>query len=477
MTPIIASIVNEIVSRITQYILFTDIPPYKSQKYIIKYSNKGYTIEKHYEYSHTDIDREIAPIIVIGGTTASGKSDIAIEVAKQLKCKLPYIINADSRQVYDRLFIGGAQPVFDKIINPEKVCVHCERSSDYKRIIDKTSTEKSTIGCTEESNSPMSSNQNISEEPANCILGGSMYLSCDNSSIDAYSENDNNFSNDTVSVNEKSFSDDISINNSSENMISEKFNLQISDGIKHYLYGYNRIDKEYNLFDYKKDCDEILQNITGTPLLVGGTGMYIESVIYNYQFNENFNQSIIDENHIVHLREKLNKLNIIELQKIAGDSINNLNNSDRNNPRRLIRIIEKQNIYGKDKVFETYNKKLNRRHIYFTLIPEKEVALERIVNRCIKMKNNGLIQENISILRDLHNSKKDPQAIKSLNAIGYKEFFTNKMFINLLIANNYVLDEKEIDSKIINEILNQININTVKLYKKQKTWFCGNHIK
>ena len=52
------------------------------------------------------------PIIVIAGTTASGKSDLALELAKKIN---GYVINGDSRQIYKEFKIATAQPVPDKI--------------------------------------------------------------------------------------------------------------------------------------------------------------------------------------------------------------------------------------------------------------------------------------------------------------------------------------------------------------------------
>ena len=54
------------------------------------------------------------PIIVIAGTTASGKSNIAIKLAKKIN---GVIINADSRQIYKEISIGTAKPTPDRIDN------------------------------------------------------------------------------------------------------------------------------------------------------------------------------------------------------------------------------------------------------------------------------------------------------------------------------------------------------------------------
>ena len=421
MTPIIASIVNEIVDKITEYFLFADITPYKSQKYVIKYSDTAINYEKQYEYTHNTEDIDIPPIIVIGGTTASGKSDIAVEVAKRIRCKIPIIVNADSRQIYDQLIIGAAQPFFDQL--------------------DNTFNKSSSI------------------------LGGST-LKCNNIQC-----------NDTCLSEKKNIAKaGNNITNKKAEDISKKYNLQTINGIAHLMYGYKSIIDDYNLFDYKNDCDEILKSISGTPILVGGTGMYIESVIYNYEINNQFVEKNINAQKD-NLRERLNKLDVNQLQRLAGDSIELLNNSDKNNPRRLIRIIEKKTYYGEENLKDLYQKRRNRRHLYFSLIPEKEIEIDRINNRTNKMFDNGLIEENISIIKFLHEKKMTAQNVKSLNSIGYKEFFTNSNFYRLVEKSiSEKTDKIIVDDSIKKEIINSININTVKLYKKQKTWFSKNHL-
>ncbi|HNZ70717.1 MAG TPA: hypothetical protein PKJ86_01750, partial [Candidatus Dojkabacteria bacterium] len=104
-------------------------------------------------------------------------------------------------------------------------------------------------------------------------------------------------------------------------------------------------------------------------------------------------------------------------------------------------------------------------------------AIDRINNRTNKMFDNGLIEENISIIKFLHEKKMTAQNVKSLNSIGYKEFFTNSNFYRLVEKSiSEKTDKIIVDDSIKKEIINSININTVKLYKKQKTWFSKNHL-
>ena len=95
--------------------------------------------------------------------------------------------------------------------------------------------------------------------------------------------------------------------------------------------------QDYNLAEFQKDTYLVLKKLKNTntlPFLVGGTGLYIESIIYNY----NLPNIDIDKD----LRAELSKLDKFNLQKkllLLNPKIN-LNESDWNNPIRLIRAIE-----------------------------------------------------------------------------------------------------------------------------------------
>ncbi len=120
------------------------------------------------------------PIIVIAGQTSSGKSKLALELAKKIN---GYIINGDSRQIYTQLKIGTSQPVADKVVR------------------------------------------------------------------DGHWE---------------------------------------IDGISHHLYGFIDIEDQYNIFKYQKDVKRVLESedTEKVPILIGGTGLYIDSVIFNYDLNK-----------------------------------------------------------------------------------------------------------------------------------------------------------------------------------------------
>ena len=70
------------------------------------------------------------------------------------------------------------------------------------------------------------------------------------------------------------------------------------ENIPHHLFDIKEIDEDYTVFDYQKDArkkiDELLEQ-NKTPILVGGTGLYIKAVIYDYKFNEENNNNLYED--------------------------------------------------------------------------------------------------------------------------------------------------------------------------------------
>ena len=113
----------------------------------------------------------------------------------------------------------------------------------------------------------------------------------------------------------------------------------VLDGVKVWLYDLLYPDKRYDVSQFVTEARDKIEEVNFNnklPILVGGTGFYIRSLI------DGFSNSLIplDQN----LRKTLEKLSLIELQtklqNISSKAWNQLNNSDKNNPRRLVRKIE-----------------------------------------------------------------------------------------------------------------------------------------
>lgn len=212
-------------------------------------------------------------------------------------------------------------------------------------------------------------------------------------------------------------------------------NIWYIDNVKHFLYGYRDITDALNISEYQKDVQNILDSQEGIPILTGGTGLYIDCIVHNYNID---NTEISKEE-----RRNLSSMKTEDLQKMLSSEIySSLNESDRNNPRRLIRLIEgrKENKRGEP-----------LKSIYFVIDIPKEELKERIIKRTEMMFKNGLENE----VSDLF--KRYDSSLSVFNTIGYQEF-------REYFKGNTTLEE----------VKDSIITHTLQYAKRQRTWFRRN---
>ena len=122
-------------------------------------------------------------------------------------------------------------------------------------------------------------------------------------------------------------------------LCSGKVTKEERDQIPHHLLDVCDIEEAYSVADYQKAAYEVIDQILQRghiPFLVGGTGLYISSVVHGYDFQE----ETIDPAY----RNELEKKSLEELLDMLSEEAKEVlaeNNSDRNNKRRLIRLLEK----------------------------------------------------------------------------------------------------------------------------------------
>lgn len=207
-------------------------------------------------------------------------------------------------------------------------------------------------------------------------------------------------------------------------------------GIKHHLFDFVDTCKNYTVFDYQKDARSILNKLieeNKNIVIVGGTGLYIKSLLYDYNFEEESSSS-----------NEYNEYSNEELKEMV-DKIYNENQIHTNNRNRLIRFL---NSYSKTgRIIKNENKD---KPLYdFTCIGltlEREKLYERLNKRVDQMIERGLLEE----AENLYNKK----AVIFNNIIGYKEFVD---YFN----NNTSLEES----------IDLIKKHTRNYAKRQYTWF------
>lgn len=225
-------------------------------------------------------------------------------------------------------------------------------------------------------------------------------------------------------------------------------------GIKHYLIDCISPEMRYSVADFKKDAmyaiEEILEK-GKIPIIVGGTGLYVDSLVYGIDFNEiNVNleyreqlENLAKEKGLDYLYELANKIDPQAMAKIS-----------KNDKKRICRVLEIYKSTGKTKTeLEVESRKNGILYDYhvFAIDMEREVLYERINKRVDLMMDAGLIQEVENLLKKYNNM---PTAMQGL---GYKEVVE---YFNKQIS-------KE-------ELVEKIKQESRRYAKRQLTWFRKN---
>jgi tRNA dimethylallyltransferase len=158
-----------------------------------------------------------------------------------------------------------------------------------------------------------------------------------------------------------------------------KPNLAARKRIKHHLIDVVYPDQPFNVSDYKKLAEEAIVNVQEKgkiPFLVGGTGLYIDSVLYNFSFRPKASAAI---------RDQLETRTVAQLKDIIfGSGLDLPNNPE--NRRHLIRTVEAGGVPSKCSVIRP-----DTLIIGIQLSPEE--LKDRITHRIYDMINAGLVDE------------------------------------------------------------------------------------
>ena len=188
---------------------------------------------------------------------------------------------------------------------------------------------------------------------------------------------------------------------------SAKVTEEEKNGIPHHLFDIKEVDEEYTIYHYQKDCRKLIKEVKGrgkTPILVGGTGLYIKAALYDYKLTEeketNTYDNLTDE-------ELYNKLLEVDKDIVI----------DKNNRRRLIRALNYYKENNKSINTNTTNKLLYDA-IFIGLTTDRRILYDKINNRVDIMIKDGLLNE-VKAFYD-----KNIRTKPLLNAIGYREIYS-----------------------------------------------------
>ena len=192
---------------------------------------------------------------------------------------------------------------------------------------------------------------------------------------------------------------------------SAKIKKEEMKGISHHLIDIVEPNENFTAFDMTEAIKEKIKEITNRhhlPIVVGGTSLYVKSLILNY----NYGGVGIDEAYRKMLQEILEKEGVEKLSEmLEKEDKDAFLKIDRKNPLRLIRALEIAHLKGEKKTAEKIIEPL-----VFALVMDRQKLYERIDRRVDIMLKDGLIEEVKVLLRN--GVRKDSQ---SIHAIGYKE--------------------------------------------------------
>ena len=225
-------------------------------------------------------------------------------------------------------------------------------------------------------------------------------------------------------------------------------------GIKHYLLDFVEPNKRYSVADFKKDAEKSIEEILEkgkVPIIVGGTGLYVDSLIYGieYQdikFDEQYRKELENRVKIEGLEKLYNEAKKIDPQAMEKISLND--------QKRILRVLEIYKATGKNKTEQEAESRKNEvKYDYkvFAINMDREKLYERINKRVDIMIEQGLIQEVEKLL------EKYDEFPTAMQGLGYKEVV------------------EYLQGKISKEeMIDKIKMETRRYAKRQITWFKKN---
>ena len=224
--------------------------------------------------------------------------------------------------------------------------------------------------------------------------------------------------------------------------------------IKHYLLDFVSPEDRYSVAQYKQDAKKAIKEIINkgkTPIIVGGTGLYVDSLIYEIEYND----IKLDEEYRKKLEKIAEEQGLEELYKKAVEiDPEAMKKISQNDKKRIMRVLEIYHSTGKTKTEQEKESRKNPveyDYRVFAINWDREILYQRINKRVDIMVEQGLIEEVKEILNKYD---KFPTAMQGL---GYKEVVD---YLNGIYT-------KE-------EMIEKIKLETRRYAKRQLTWFRKN---
>lgn len=236
------------------------------------------------------------------------------------------------------------------------------------------------------------------------------------------------------------------------NVGTAKITEEEKQGIIHHMIDIVSPDEEYSVSEFKNDAEKIIDRLTDEnkiPVIVGGSGLYVNSLIYDLDFGNAKSNKKLRDYYTYYYKEHGEDALYDKLMRIDPDAAEKIH---KNNVKRVIRALEVYDITGmKFSELNTDIRKASNKYdcILIGLSMERKVLYERINQRVDEMLSNGLIDEVNSLIEKGYGKN-----LVSMRGIGYKEIVEHL--------------EGNTDYE---ETVSILKRNTRRFAKRQYTWF------
>jgi len=222
------------------------------------------------------------------------------------------------------------------------------------------------------------------------------------------------------------------------NIGSAKPSIEDQKLVPHHLINLIEPDQDFNAALFKNLASKAIADITNRgklPIMVGGTGLYIDSIIYDYSFSKGSDPKT---------RQKLNKLDLTQLLHKVNDSGLDISDIDVRNKRRLIRLIETNGT-------RPTKKGLRDNTLMLGVSLDKDELKQHVISRVDAMLAAGLESEVQELFQRYG---WQAEALKGIGYAQWKEYF--------------------LGSENLDQVREKIIQATMNLAKRQTTWFQRN---
>lgn len=222
--------------------------------------------------------------------------------------------------------------------------------------------------------------------------------------------------------------------------------------ITHHMIDIINPDDIYSVSDFKVESEKIIDRILSEnriPIIVGGSGLYVNSIIYDLDFGKAKSDNKIREHYTALYHEHGADYLYDLLKDVDAEAAEKIH---KNNVKRVMRALEVHNITGRK--FSETNTDIRKKSekydcILIGLSMDRKILYERINERVDKMLSEGLVDEVKSLIDQGYNKN-----LISMQGIGYKE----------------IIDYLE-GTMSFEESINILKRNTRRFAKRQFTWF------